>query len=195
MACQVVIELHSPVLLPMCTDRKQECFLRRRSVFQRRWSVPGLWDSTGGRLCIMCQGSEVVMKQQVKLMTGISYQNWRKLRRKKKILFLLCLILRLYMKWVPELAINPKVWVTASDGRWRQNWTMWSGDVLRVVVHTCECGCVLLADTIGTRQKTTELFRWKATVSGIISKDRSLGISLFFLTVSQLHALLVTGTN
>lgn len=49
-AYQVFTELHSPALIPMGTSRKQECFLRRTSVFQWRRSLPGLWNSTGDRL-------------------------------------------------------------------------------------------------------------------------------------------------
>lgn len=61
---------------------------------------------------------------------------------------------------------------------------MRSSNVLHVVVHACECNCVLLAYSIVTTQKTTELLQQKARVSGIIRKDRILGISLSFSLVS-----------
>lgn len=70
------------------------------------------------------------------------------------------------------------------DGRWRQNWMMWSSYVLHVVVHACECDCVLLAYIIVIMQKTTELLQQKASVCGIIGKDSSSSISLSFSSVS-----------
>jgi len=76
-ACQVITEVHSPVLLPMCTNRKQECFLRRRSAFQRRWSVPQLWGSTGGRL------SDVRWKQS-SYQAASETNDWRILPELKK---------------------------------------------------------------------------------------------------------------
>lgn len=44
-------------------------------------------------------------------------------------------------------------------------------------------------------QKMMGLLQHKASVSGIMSKDRTVSISLFFLGISQLLVLLVAGSS